>query len=79
MNHLLCSSFFSTKFVDDKWLLLNDLKDPEGPLPKWWNTPLSSLPLSKTVSLAPSTTCSKAVAEMKAGGVNCAPVVEGDW
>lgn len=72
----LFSSPCSTKFVDEKWLYQNELKDPECPLPRWWDLPLSSLSAKQAVVVSNTTTVSQALQEMKRGGVTVTPVLD---
>lgn len=67
-----------TKFADDKWLYQNGLKDAEGPFPKWWDLPMSSLPASTLVTVSSETTCSEAVRKMKQEGLTVIPVLNED-
>ena len=67
-----------TKFADDKWMYQNGFMEPEGPLPEWWELPLSSLPRRQPITITSLTTCAQAVDTMKQEGLNFIPVLDGE-
>ena len=66
---------YSTKFADDKWMLQNGMKEPDGPLPTWWTLPVSSLNLPKPIAVTSGITCSEAVRIMKREKISQIPVL----
>nr|QIA61828.1 cystathionine beta-synthase-like protein [Halichondria panicea] len=68
---------YLTKFVDDRWMQYNGFMDPSSK-PSWWDVPVTSLGEPLSNKLSPQSTCSEAVAALKAGNTSQLPIVDSE-